>query len=143
MPRLSRFRAVTCRLGLLQSRRVLHQGGAKPNPRKELHRYLAGGAAALMDKSSRPALSPKAIDPSVAMTIIELRRKLFLQARIAAYTGVSKEASLSRVLKRAGMSKLTDLSVTADVGVSHFLALCRRPSGARQGTCRLVHAAIG
>jgi len=92
----------------------LAHGVSAVTARKWLGRYLAGGAAALMDKSSRPALSPKAIDPSVAMTIIELRRKLFLQARIAAYTGVSK-ASVSRVLKRAGMSKLTDLSPKEDV----------------------------
>jgi len=48
------------------------------------------------------------------LTIIELRRKLFLQARIAAYTGVSRSI-VSRVLQRAGMSKLTDLSPKEDV----------------------------
>jgi len=100
--------------GLSASEAGLAHGVSAVTARKWLGRYLAGGAAALMDKSSRPALSPKAIDPSVAMTIIELRRKLFLQARIAAYTGVSK-ASVSRVLKRAGMSKLTDLSPKEDV----------------------------
>ena len=100
--------------GLSASEAGLAHGVSAVTARKWLGRYLAGGAAALMDKSSRPELSPKAIDPSVAMTIIELRRKLFLQARIAAYTGVSK-ASVSRVLKRAGMSKLTDLSPKEDV----------------------------
>lgn len=35
--------------------------------RKWLGRYLAHGVAALADKSSRPALSPRAIDPSVAL----------------------------------------------------------------------------
>ena len=82
--------------------------------RKWHGRYLAGGAAALMDKSSRPTLSPRSIDPGVARTIVELRRKLFLQARIASYTGVSK-ATVSRVLRRAGLSKLTDLSPKEDV----------------------------
>lgn len=100
--------------GLSASEAGLAHGVSAVTARKWLGRYLAGGAAALMDKSSRPALSPRAIDPSVAMTIIELRRKLFLQARIAAYTGVSK-ASVSRVLKRAGMSKLSDLSPKEDV----------------------------
>ena len=100
--------------GLSASEAGLAHGVSAVTARKWLGRYLAGGAAALMDKSSRPELSPKAIDPSVAMTIIELRRKLFLQARIAAYTGVSK-ASVSRVLKRAGMSKLTDLGPKEDV----------------------------
>lgn len=76
--------------------------------RKWLGRYLAGGAAALMDKSSRPARSPRSIEPSVALAIVELRRKMFLQARIASYMGVSK-ATVSRVLRRAGLSRLSDL----------------------------------
>jgi predicted transcriptional regulator len=42
------------------------------------------------------------------MTVVELRRKLFLQARIAAYTGLSK-ATVSRVLRRDGLSRLSDL----------------------------------
>jgi transposase len=74
--------------------------------RKWLGRYLADGASGLMDKSSRPARSPRSIDPSVALTIVELRRKLFLQTRIASYMGVSK-ATVSRVLRRAGLSRLS------------------------------------
>ena len=100
--------------GFAASEAAAKHGVSAVTARKWLGRYLAGGAAALMDKSSRPELSPRAIDPSVAMTIVELRRKLFLQARIASYTGVSK-ASVSRVLKRAGLSKLTDLSPKEDV----------------------------
>jgi transposase len=46
--------------------------------RKWLGRYLVDGAEGLLDKSSRPAKSPR--DPGVALAIIELRRKLFLQA---------------------------------------------------------------
>ena len=76
--------------------------------RKWHTRYLAGGAEALLDKSSRPARSPRAIDERVAATIVELRRKLFLQATIASYMGVSR-ATVSRVLKRAGLSRLSDL----------------------------------
>lgn len=76
--------------------------------RKWLGRYLSEGAAGLLDKSSRPACSPRAITPSVALAIVELRRKLFLQARIASYMGVSK-ATVSRVLRRAGLSRLSAL----------------------------------
>ena len=76
--------------------------------RKWLGRFLVSGAEALLDKSSRPALSPRALDPCVATTIIELRRKLLLQANIASAMGVSK-ATVSRVLRRAGLSKLSDL----------------------------------
>jgi hypothetical protein len=83
-------------------------GVSAATARKWLGRYLAGGAQGLLDKSSRPARSPRSIDPSVALTIVKLRRKLFLQARIATYMGVSK-ATVSRVLRRAGLSKLSDL----------------------------------
>ena len=100
--------------GLSSSQAAGKYGVSSVTARKWHGRYLAGGAAALADKSSRPALSPRSIDPSVAMTIVELRRKLFLQARIASYTGVSK-ATVSRVLRRAGLSKLTDLSPKEDV----------------------------
>lgn len=82
--------------------------------RKWHGRYLAGGAAALLDKSSRPAISPRAITAEVARTIVELRHKLFLQARIASYMGVSK-ATVSRVLRRAGLSRLSDLGPKQDV----------------------------
>ena len=76
--------------------------------RKWLGRFLAAGPDGLLDKSSRPERSPRAIEPQVALTIVELRRKLCLQAQIASCLGVSK-ATVSRVLKRAGCSKLSDL----------------------------------
>ena len=65
--------------------------------RKWFGRYLVGGVAALADKSSRPELSSRAIDLVIVLTIIELCRKLFLQARIASYIGVSCSI-VSRVL---------------------------------------------
>ncbi|WP_046116156.1 IS481 family transposase, partial [Aquincola tertiaricarbonis] len=76
--------------------------------RKWLGRYLAGGEAALADASSRPAHSPRAIDPSKALLIVELRRRRMTQARIALSVGVSA-STVSRVLARAGLSKLSDL----------------------------------
>lgn len=100
--------------GFAASEAAAKHGVSAVTARKWHGRYLVGGSAALADKSSRPELSPRAIDPSVALTIVELRRKLFLQARIAAYTGVSK-ATVSRVCRRAGMAKLTDLAPKEDV----------------------------
>jgi transposase InsO family protein len=76
--------------------------------RKWLGRYLAGGQAALLDKSSRPEKSPRAIEPQLALAIVELRRRMCLQAQIASCLGVSR-ATVSRVLKRAGLSRLSDL----------------------------------
>jgi transposase InsO family protein len=94
--------------GMSASQAAARHGVSAVTARKWLGRYLADGPAGLMDKSSRPERSPRAIEPSVALTIVELRRKLFLQSRIASYTGVSK-ATVSRVLRRAGLSKLSDL----------------------------------
>jgi transposase-like protein len=86
---------------------ALH-GVAAPTARKWLGRYLAGGEAALVDASSRPIRSPRTIDASKALLIVELRKRRMLQARIARSVGVS-ESTVSRVLARAGMSKLSDL----------------------------------
>ena len=83
-------------------------GVSPPTARKWLGRYLAGGEAALADASSRPASSPRCISESKALAIVELRRRRLTQARIAASLGVS-EATVSRVLRRAGLSKLSQL----------------------------------
>lgn len=94
--------------GLSASDAASKNGVSAVTARKWLGRYLADGAAGLLDKSSRPQKSPRAIEPHVALAIVELRRKLFLQARIASYMGVSR-ATVSRVLRRAGLSRLSDL----------------------------------
>lgn len=86
---------------------ALH-GVTPPTARKWLGRYLAGGKAALADASSRPARSPRTIDPAKSLLIVELRRRRMLQSRIAQSVGVSK-ATVSRVLARAHLSKLSDL----------------------------------
>jgi len=77
------------------------QGVTPPSARNLLGRYLAGGEAALADASSRPASSPRAIDPSKALLILELRKRSMLQARIARSVGVS-QAPVARMLSRAG-----------------------------------------
>jgi len=94
--------------GMSAAQAGLLHGVSAVTARKWLGRYLALGAQGLLDKTSRPAKSPRAIEPGVALAIVELRRKLFLQARIATYMGVSR-ATVSRVLRRAGLSKLSDL----------------------------------
>jgi len=83
-------------------------GVTPPTARKWLGRYLAEGEAGLRDASSRPKRSPRAIAPATALLIVELRQRRMLQAQIARSVGVS-EATVSRVLARAGMSKLSDL----------------------------------
>ncbi len=95
--------------GLPAAEAAAAHGVSAVTARKWLGRFLADGVAGLADKSSRPSRSPRAIDPSVALAIVELRRKLFTQSRIATYLGVSK-ATVSRVLARAGLSRFSDLA---------------------------------
>lgn len=94
--------------GLSAPLAALRHGVTPPTARKWLGRYLAGGEAALADASSRPARSPAAIEPAKALLIVELRKRRMLQARIASSVGVSA-ATVSRVLARAGLSKLSEL----------------------------------
>jgi transposase len=121
--------------------------------RKWLGRYLVGGEAALVDASSRPARSPRAIAPGKALLIVELRRRRMLQAQIAKSVGVS-ESTVSRVLARAGLSKLSDLeprepvqryehwaaagSMDTDLSFLSFLELYRTDVAERRVPARRV-----
>ena len=94
--------------GLTASQVASAHGVTPPTARKWLGRYLAGGEAALADASSRPGRSPKTIESAKVLLILELRRRRMLQSRIARTVGVSP-STVSRVLARAGLSKLSDL----------------------------------
>jgi transposase InsO family protein len=83
-------------------------GVSEPTARKWLGRYLAEGEPGLQDRSSRPKHSPRTIAPQKALAIVELRRRRLTQARIAVSVGVS-ESTVGRVLRRAGLSRLSDL----------------------------------
>jgi transposase InsO family protein len=83
-------------------------GVSEPTGRKWLGRYLAEGESGLRDRSSRPKCSPRSIRPEKALAIVELRRRRLTQARIAQALAVSK-STVGRVLKRAGLSRLSDL----------------------------------
>lgn len=87
---------------------ALAHGVTAATARKWYARFLCEGEAGLADASSRPARSPRAIEPAKVLLIVELRKRRMTQARVAASVGVSA-ATVSRVLARAGMSKLSDL----------------------------------
>ena len=89
-------------------------GVTEPTARKWLGRYLTEGKVGLHDRSSRPKRSPRTIKPEKAVAIVELRRRRLTQARIAATSGVSK-STVGRVLKRAGLSRLSDLDPSEPV----------------------------
>lgn len=92
----------------------LAHGVSAPTARKWLGRFLAQAEAGLADRSSRPRLSPRSIAPQKALAIVELRRRRLTQASIARALSVS-ESTVSRVLARAGLSKLSDLMPTEPV----------------------------
>jgi transposase InsO family protein len=96
------------RRGLSVCAAAAEHGVSAPTARKWLGRYLAHGQAALADRSSRPTISPRAISEGKALAIVELRRKRLTQARIASALAVSP-STVSRVLRRAGLSHLRDL----------------------------------
>ena len=100
--------------GLGASEAAMAHGVTPPTARKWFGRYLTGGVAGLADASSRPVRSPRAIDPAKALLIVELRRRQMIQSRIDRSVGVSA-STVSRVLARAGLSKLSDLAPAKQV----------------------------
>jgi len=76
--------------------------------RKWLARYKAEGVAGLQDRSSRPTRLRKPTPAKTVNRIIALRRQRWTGKHIARETGVSP-ATVSRVLKRAGLSCLKDI----------------------------------
>ena len=76
--------------------------------RKWLVRYQAEGRAGLQDYSSRPKRLRQPTPARTIKRIIALRRQRLTGRHIAQTVGVSP-ATVSRVLKRAGLSRLKDL----------------------------------
>src|SRR3954463_12894229 len=111
--RLEMVQDITQR-GMSRAAAARRQNVSVPTVRKWLGRYLAHGQASLRDRSSRPQLSPRAIAPSKALAIVEVRRHRLTQARIATSLGVSK-STVGRVLARAGLSHLKDLEPVVPV----------------------------
>ena len=105
--RIEMVRSIVDR-GLRPADAAAEAGVSEPTGRKWLGRYLAEGESGLRDRSSRPKRSPRTISPEKALVIVELRRRRLTQARIAQALGVSK-STVGRVLKRAGLSRLSDL----------------------------------
>jgi transposase InsO family protein len=71
-------------------------------------RFQAEGRAGMADCSSRPKRSPRQTAATIADEIATLRRQRLTGKHIAKRTGVSA-ATVSRVLKRVGLSRLKDI----------------------------------
>jgi transposase len=76
--------------------------------RKWLARYKAESIAGLQDRSSRPRKLRDPTPDEIAARIIALRRRRWTGKHIARQVGASP-ATVSRVLKRIGLSRLKDL----------------------------------
>jgi transposase InsO family protein len=94
--------------GVTLSATAVSHGVSVPTVRKWATRFLAQGEAGLRDRSSRPTRCPRMVAVDTAASIVELRRRRLTQARIARSVGVSA-STVSRVLARAGLSRLADL----------------------------------
>ena len=79
-----------------------------------VERYKAEGQAGMVDRSSRPARIPRATAASIAERIVALRRQRWTGSHIAHEVGVSP-ATVSRALRRAGLSLLKDIEPAAPV----------------------------
>ncbi|NGO55507.1 IS481 family transposase [Mesorhizobium camelthorni] len=73
-----------------------------------VERFEAEGRAGMADRSSRPRVMPGMTGQAVADRIVALRRQRWTGRHIAVEVGVSP-ATVSRVLKRAGLWRLKDI----------------------------------
>ena len=101
-------------------RRVLYEGETpravaralgvcEKTVRKWVVRYREESVAGLKDRTSRPHRSPNRTPAPVEEHVVTLRRQRRTGKQIAAETGVSP-ATVSRILRRHGLSRLRDLA---------------------------------
>ncbi len=98
--------------GLSQAQAALRYAVTGKIVARWVERYKAEGRAGMADRSSRPKHSPSATEPSIVERIVALRRQRLTGQHIAHEVGVSP-ATVSRVLARAGLSRLADLEPAA------------------------------
>lgn len=79
---------------------------------KWVSRFRAEGADALRDRSSRPHSSPSQTPDAISRQVEILRRQRRTQQTIAAELGLSP-ATVSRILRRRGLSRLSALEPAA------------------------------
>ncbi|MDW9697849.1 IS481 family transposase [Sinorhizobium meliloti] len=94
--------------GVSQAQAALQFAVTAKVVKRWVERYKAEGRAGMGDRSSRPRHSPNATDQAAVDRIIALRRQRLTGEYIARVVAVSP-ATVSRVLARAGLSRLKDL----------------------------------
>jgi len=81
---------------------------------KWLHRFEAEGPAGLLDRSSRPNVSPFKISESWQRLILELRRHRMTAAAIASRLRMPR-STVARILERHGLERLKNLDPVVPV----------------------------
>jgi transposase InsO family protein len=110
---LGRARLVNMVVGGQAPKAVSEAVGVCPRTvRKWVARYHAEGLAGLQDRSSRPQRLYRPIPQEVVERIEKLRRQRLTGKAIAAETGVCA-ATVSRVLRRLGLNRLSALEPAA------------------------------
>ena len=89
--------------------RIVRQVESGQTVRKWVDRYCREGSVGLQDRSSRPHRLRRPTPQAVVDQIEKLRRQRWTGKQIAAETGVSP-ATVSRVLRRLGLNKLSALA---------------------------------
>ena len=106
---IGRERLVRAVLGGQTPEAAARAAGVSPRiARKWVTRFETEGRAGLQDRTSRPARLSRPTPDATVQKVIALRRRRFTGKQIAAETGVSP-ATVSRILKRAGLSRIKDL----------------------------------
>lgn len=106
---IGRERLVRAVLGGQTPEAAARAAGVSPRTaRKWVTRFETEGRAGLQDRTSRPARLSRPTPDATVQKVIALRRRRFTGKQIAAETGVSP-ATVSRILKRAGLSRIKDL----------------------------------
>ncbi len=84
------------------------RGVSERTVRGWLARFRREGVAGLKDRSSRPQRSPRRTPQSTVERVVKLRRRRWTGRRIAAVVGLSP-ATISRILRREGLNRISDL----------------------------------
>jgi transposase InsO family protein len=96
--------------GRLSKTQAAHVYGVSPKiVSRWVERFRQEGRNGMADRSSRPKISPRRTDEVSSARIIALRRQRLTGKHIAMETGMSP-ATVSRVVKRAGLSRMKDLA---------------------------------
>jgi len=94
-------------------------GVSRATAYKWLRRFDSEGEAGLLDRSSRPHHSPRALPPEMVQAILRARvRRRFGPHRLAPLTGHPR-STISKVLARTGFSRLRDADRPSGVPIRY------------------------